>query len=142
VFPKGSKDNESVSFPMPERIVSELLCEISTLAELKVTLFVARVTSQHPAGFSCISINEFVNGIKDKDGNIISKGVGLARQHVIRGIRLAEKRGTILTYTTGSKWKQTRWYFWNTEENRKLVQALKEKQISIDELVKSQESLF
>lgn len=142
MFFRGSKDNQSGSFPMPERIISELLCEISTLAELKVTLFIARLTCGHPARFSRISINDFINGIKDEDGNIISKGVGLARQHVIRGIRLAEKRGTILVYSTGPKGKQVKWYFWNTEENRKLVQALEKKHISIDELVKSQASLF
>ena len=123
MFPKGSKDNESVSFPMPERIVSELLCEISTLAELKVTLFVARVTSQHPAGFSCISINEFVNGIKDKDEHN-QQGRRPCRQHVIRGIRLAEKRMLFL-HTQQAQKEADQMVLWNTEENRKLVQALK-----------------
>lgn len=137
-----SRAEQSDGFPMPKRLIDDLLCEISTLAELKVTLYIARLTYGCQTSFSCISINEFINGIKDENGNIISKGVGLARQHVIRGIRLAEERGTILVYKRGSGGKQEKWYFWNTEENRKIVEALENKYINIDELVKGRESIF
>ena len=142
MFFKGLDNDQNGTFPLPEKIVKELLYEISTLAELKVTLFIARLTCGHSNKFIRISINQFINGIEDENGNLISKGVGLARQHVIRGIRLAEERGTILVYTTGPKGKQVKWYFWNTKENKKLVEALRQKHISINELVKSRTSLF
>lgn len=129
-FPEGD--------PVLPYFIDHLLAEISSLAELKVTLFIIRNTDLENKNVACITLTEFMKGMRDEDGNLLNHGVGIARQHIIKGIALAEERGTILTYTDASQRRKRRWFFINTAENRKLVHALETGDLSIKFILNSQ----
>jgi hypothetical protein len=136
LFPLNEKENGV--FSVPTDLVDIHLNKIRSLAELKVTLFIIKHTSGDINKFKRISINDFINGICDDEGNLIGKGVGLARQHIIKAIKMAEQRGTILVHKERPKEK---WYCINTPENRKMIRALKNKEISLNELIESQKGI-
>lgn|GEM_PF-6724214 len=122
-------------------LIDELLPDIKSLAELKITLFIIKNIYDSGRNFACITLNQFMKGIQDKNSRFINRGVGLARQHIIKGISLAEEHGTILVYRQGHKGKEKRWYFLNTPENQKIVQALAKNDLSINSLIANQQVL-
>jgi len=91
-------------FPQPEQNFSklphvfiDLLSEIDSLAELKVTLYVLR----HTWGFSeydkpkKITTDEFEHGRKKRDGSRMDNGTGLSTNSVRAGLEKAVERGTL-----------------------------------------------
>lgn len=81
---------------LPHQFI-DLLPEIDSLAELKVTLY----TLRHTWGFSeydkpkKITTDEFENGRKRRDGTRIDNGTGLSPNSIRAGLEKAIERGTL-----------------------------------------------
>jgi DNA-binding PadR family transcriptional regulator len=81
---------------LPHDFINQLP-EITSVGELKVILYVLR----HTWGFQefdiakKITVDEFENGRKLKDGSRIDRGTGLSKPTIIRGLRAAEEHGFI-----------------------------------------------
>lgn len=123
---------------MPKLWMDKIISEVKTLSELKVIFFILRHTFGNGVSFCSISINQFMNGFGEEDAH--STGIGLARQHIIRGLAGAEEKGIILVYKNVMNGKQKKWYFINTPENARIVNALREKNITINDLIGSHRS--
>lgn len=93
-FPTPSKN----FFSMPNAI-TDIIANITNMAELKVIIYVIR----HTWGFheygkpKAISVDEFMNGRKRNDGKTrMDKGTGLSHHSVIEGLRRAVDHGYLI----------------------------------------------
>lgn len=84
-------------FKMPNEWI-ELCADISSVAEIKVVQYVMRHTWGHQEyGIrKRISLDEFMNGRRRKDGSRMDKGTGLSKPSVISGVRNAVQRGFLI----------------------------------------------
>lgn len=100
----SDQPQEFAGFPRPEQNYSKLphilidaLPLMQSEAEIKCVLYLLR----HTWGFSeydmpkQITLDEFMDGRKRKDGTRLDKGTGLSKPSVIKGLRAAEKHGFI-----------------------------------------------
>jgi len=83
-------------FDVPNEWI-DICAEISSLAELKVVQYVMRHTcgGQEYGIRKRISIDEFMNGCRRRDGQRMDKGTGLSKPSVIAGLRSAVERGLL-----------------------------------------------
>ena len=125
-------------FAIPWSWLSRVLSEVPTVAELKVILFIYLNTVGRNVSVGAISTNEFMHGITDGNDNKVCDGIGLARQHVIRGLNSAAEHGHILVYKNMVGGKQRKWYFINTPENARLVEALENQSLTVETLMEGQ----
>lgn len=88
----GPKQNWS---RLPHQLIEELP-KIDSLAEMKVILYILRHTWGYGDESKRITVDEFVNGRKRKDGTRIDNGCGIASNSVRSGLRKAEEHGYIL----------------------------------------------
>jgi len=117
-------------FSIPEQNYSKLphefidiMAEVDSLAELKVTLYVLR----HTWGFSeydkpkKITTDEFENGRKRKDGSRMDKGTGLSSNSILAGLERAVERGTLLVEVDDTdKARIRKYYSLNMSDNSKV----------------------
>ena len=87
----GPKQNWS---RLPNQLIDEMP-NITSLAEMKVILYILRHTWGYGDESKRITIDEFVNGRKRKDGTRIDSGCGIAENSVRSGLRKAEEHGYI-----------------------------------------------
>jgi DNA-binding PadR family transcriptional regulator len=87
---------------LPNQFVDEIMPEISTLSELKVILYILRHTWGFQDDDKRITLDEFENGRKRKDGTRIDKGCGLSHPSIVSGLKKAEKHGYIHVETDDS----------------------------------------
>lgn len=102
-------EHSFTGFPLPKQnwtklpnVLIEALCEISTVAELKVILYILR----HTWGFQefedwdakCIRIDEFMHGRKRRDRTRLDTGLGLSAPSVYKGIERAIGHGFLVKY--------------------------------------------
>src|SRR5882724_11104204 len=75
-----------------------ILTRIDTLSEVKVILFLMRITwgYQEFDQEKAITVDEFVNGRKRKDGTRIEEGCGLKESAVKEGLAFAIAHGYVL----------------------------------------------
>lgn len=96
----GFDSPQSNYFRMPNQWI-ELQVGITSLAELKVILYILR----HTWGFHeyekprHITTDEFIHGRKKKDGSRYDSGTGLSNRSVIDGLRKAVKDGFLVVET-------------------------------------------
>ena len=76
---------------------TDITAEISTIAEMKVVEYLLKHTwgYQEYGVKKHISVDEFMNGRKRKDGSRIDKGTGLSKPSVIAGLKKAVSRGLV-----------------------------------------------
>mgnify|MGYP001270438387 CR=1 FL=1 len=84
-------------FKMPNEWI-EICADISSVAEIKVVQYVMRHTWGHQEyGIrKRISLDEFMNGRRRKDGSRMDRGTGLSKPSVISGLRSAIERGFLI----------------------------------------------
>lgn len=76
-------------------------------AELRCLLYIMRRTFGFQKGSDKISLSQFENGIKDKNGKVLDRGVGLTRKSIIKGLAgleelkliKSDKKGAVNRYT-------------------------------------------
>jgi DNA-binding PadR family transcriptional regulator len=88
---------------LPHALI-EALPLIETSGELKVLLYILRHTwgYQEFSAMKKITLDEFCNGRKRRDGARIDAGTGLSRPTVIDGLKRAEEHGFITSTTDNS----------------------------------------
>lgn len=77
---------------------TDLTAEMNSWSEQKVVEYVLRHTwgYQEFGELKKISLDEFQNGRKRKDGSRIDKGIGMGKQAIINGIKQAVKDGFLI----------------------------------------------
>jgi hypothetical protein len=109
-FAQDSISNEYFRVPA---IFLNLFAMIDNLAELKVVTYVMR----HTWGFrefdqpKRITIDEFVNGRKHRDGSRMDSGTGLSKSAVLDGIQRAIAHGFIVCFVDDSDKARVKSYY-------------------------------
>ena len=91
---QGFRQPKQNWFKLPNEWIN-VMSEIKSISELKVIMYVLR----HTWGYGeydtpkCISVEEFTNGRKKKDGTRTDKGTGLSDRSVQRGLQEALDHG-------------------------------------------------
>jgi len=80
---------------VPDELFDELLSEL-TGAELKVLMYVVRRTFGFKRDSDHISLSQLVNGIVKKDGVVLDRGTGLAKDSVARATKSLVEKGILL----------------------------------------------
>jgi len=80
---------------VPDELFDELLSEL-TGAELKVLMYVVRRTFGFKRDSDHISLSQMVNGIVKKDGVVLDKGTGLAKDSVARATKSLVEKGILV----------------------------------------------
>ena len=82
---------------------TDITHDISSLAELKLVEYVLRHTwgYQDPDTPRRISLDEFENGVKGKDGRRLDRGIGMSKPSIIDGARRAVAHGLLDMLTDG-----------------------------------------
>jgi hypothetical protein len=81
--------------PLPHQLVEEIMAEISALSEFKVIIYILRHTWGFHESEKPITLDEFENGRKRKDGTRMDKGCGMSRNAIKSGIKRAIEHGYI-----------------------------------------------
>lgn len=74
----------------------DIIPQIETLAEMKVILYVLRHTWGYSDQYKKITMDEFINGRKRKDGSRIDNGLGMSPVSIRDGIKRAVAHGYIV----------------------------------------------
>lgn len=81
--------------PVPDVLFDELLSELAG-TELKVLLYIIRRTLGFKKTSDGISLSQFTDGIKTKDGKILDKGCGIKKRSTVsKALRELLKKGCI-----------------------------------------------
>jgi hypothetical protein len=80
--------------PVPDEVFDVLMPQLSG-AELKVLLYVCRRTFGFKKASDTISLHQIAQGIKNRDGRVLDSGTGLCKRHVIRALKVLEKKNII-----------------------------------------------
>jgi hypothetical protein len=98
---------------VPHILFEELLADFDSLGELKVVLYVLRHTwgyQEYDRGKK-ITLDEFENGRKRKDGSRMDRGVGMSRPAIKRGIQKATDHGFLEVETNKSDLARIKNYY-------------------------------
>jgi len=80
---------------VPDELFDELLSELSG-AELKVLMYVVRRTFGFKRDSDHISLSQMVSGIVKRDGVVLDKGTGLAKDSVARATKSLVEKGILV----------------------------------------------
>jgi hypothetical protein len=81
---------------IPDEFFDRVMCHLSD-AELRVLLYIMRRTFGFKKPADAISYNQFLRGIKTRDGRILDEGCGLAAPtNLSRALRGLEQKGLIV----------------------------------------------
>jgi phage replication O-like protein O len=80
--------------PVPDEVFDVLMPQLSG-AELKVLLYICRRTFGFKKESDTISLHQIAHGITTRDGRVLDNGTGLCKRHVIRALKVLEKKNII-----------------------------------------------
>lgn len=80
--------------PVPSLLIEEWLPHLN-LPELRVLLYICRRTWGFRKQWDAISIEQFCNGVRNRDGKQVDSGTGFKRSHVKNTLAGLESRGLI-----------------------------------------------
>ena len=83
---------------LPHQLIEELHT-FTSLAELKIVLYVLRHTWGYQDDYKRITLEEFEHGRKERDGTRIDEGVGMTKPSIIDGIKRAIEHGFLHSHT-------------------------------------------
>lgn len=104
--------------PIPHELIAQLP-RFKTLAELKIVLYVLRHTWGYQDDYKKITLDEFENGRKTKDGNRIDEGVGMTRPSIISGIKQAIEDGFLYSHSDDNDKARVKKFYSITEQGLK-----------------------
>jgi len=81
---------------MPNALIGEHFTKITSLSEMKVVLYIIRHTWGYHEDERRISLDEFMNGRKNRNGERIDNGTGMSKNSIKDGIKRAKKHGLIV----------------------------------------------
>ncbi len=93
---------------VPDQLFDELMSELSD-AELRVLLYIVRRTFGFEKEADSISYNQFLKGIRKKDGTVLDRGCGIkGPQHIRAALQSLEEKEIIVAHrTTAPKGNKT-----------------------------------
>jgi hypothetical protein len=80
--------------PVPDEVFDVLMPQLSG-AEVKVLLYICRRTFGFKKDSDTISLHQIAHGITTRDGRVLDSGTGLCKRHVIRALKVLEKKNII-----------------------------------------------
>ena len=80
--------------PVPDEVFDALMPQLSG-AELKVLLYICRRTFGFKKASDSISLHQIAHGITTRDRRVLDGGTGLCKRHVIRALKVLEKKNII-----------------------------------------------
>jgi phage replication O-like protein O len=80
--------------PVPDEVFDVLMPQLSG-AELKVLLYICRRTFGFKKASDSISLSQIAHGITTRVGRVLDGGTGLCKRHVIRALKVLEKKNII-----------------------------------------------
>jgi replication protein O len=80
--------------PVPDEVFDVLMPQLSG-AELKVLMYICRRTFGFKKASDSISLHQIAKGITTRDGRVLDGGTGLCKRHVIRALKVLEKKNII-----------------------------------------------
>jgi hypothetical protein len=107
---------------IPNYILDWLMPELSP-AELKVLLYVLRRTLGFHKASDKISLDQFCEGVRKKNGDILDLGTGLSREGVIQATQRLEERGFLLVKRRGPGRKHVSEYSVGLSEIRAYINS-------------------
>lgn len=96
-------------FKTPHQMID--LSAQMTGAEMKVVFYILRHTWGFHQNKRRITLDEFENGRKRKDGTRMDRGTGLSRPSVLRGIKSAIERGCLIVQKEGNDLARIKHYY-------------------------------
>src|SRR5947209_587068 len=82
--------------PVPDELFDEQLPDLSG-AELKVLLYIIRRTFGFKKESDNISLNQMLNGIATKEGEVLDRGTGLSKKTLLETIKSLVGKNLIIT---------------------------------------------
>lgn len=105
----------------------DVLNTVETIGELKVILYILRHTWGYHDDEKKITLDEFENGRKRRDGSRLDGGTGLSRPTVLSGLSKAEAHGFINIETdTSDKARVKKFYSLSNQGLKNFTPAVKE----------------
>lgn len=86
---------QSPTYTLIPKVVADSLMQDLTTGELRCLLYVLGHTFGWKKYADQISISQFLNGIKTKDGEIKDSGVGLSKKALLQSLKSLEEKGII-----------------------------------------------
>ena len=111
---KGFKIPKSNYFEVPNVFLDEILPELTSAAEVKIMMYVfCHTWIGDGEGYKRkhITTDEFMHGLKDKDGVRIDCGTGLSNRSVIDGLRLAVEHNLLMVHVDKSNRSHIKKYY-------------------------------
>lgn len=126
---RGFPDGRVLFTPLPNLVFSELLPEIDSLNELKVTLHVLWLLGQKKGYPRCLTLHELLAD------EVLSRGLGdgerTASERLAEGLDLAQSRGTLLHLHAEVAGRIEELYFANTQNGRRAIEQLRAGELDI-----------
>src|SRR2546421_4672039 len=82
--------------PVPDELFDQQLPDLSG-AELKVLLYIIRRTFGFKKQSDNISLNQLLNGIQTKEGEVLDRGTGLSKKTLLETIKSLVGKNLIIT---------------------------------------------
>ena len=86
---------QSPTYTLIPKVVADTLMQDLTTGELRSLLYILGHTFGWKKHSDQISISQFLNGIKTKDGEIKDSGVGLSKKALLQSLKSLEEKGIV-----------------------------------------------
>ena len=121
----GFLDLARSTVAIPERFFTDILPDITSICELRVTLTMFRLLAIHDSPETPIAERTILNDASLKQAfRVDGTPTGDTREPILTGLDRAVARGTVLRVRSRSGRTEAAWYFLHTPVNRELVDAI------------------
>jgi DNA-binding PadR family transcriptional regulator len=115
---KGFESSKQNWSKLPHQLI-EALPNIKTIGEMKVIIYTLRHTWGYQDNYKKITLDEFENGRKRKDGSRIDNGTGLTKPTIVDGIKRAIADGFLFEHVDSSDTARVKKFYSLTQEGLK-----------------------
>jgi DNA-binding PadR family transcriptional regulator len=115
---KGFESSKQNWSKLPHQLI-EALPNIKTIGEMKVIIYTLRHTWGYQDDYKKITLDEFENGRKRKDGSRIDNGTGLTKPTIVDGIKRAVADGFLFEHVDLSDTARVKKFYSLTQEGLK-----------------------
>jgi hypothetical protein len=115
---KGFESPKQNWSKLPHQLI-DALPQVETIGEMKVIVYTLRHTWGYQDDYKKITLDEFENGRKKKDGSRIDSGTGLTKPTIINGIKRAISHGFLFEFVDTSDSARVKKFYSLTEEGLK-----------------------
>lgn len=121
----GFQQHHKRSVMVPDLFFEQLLPQIRSVLELKVTLHLMWILSQRAGKPRCVEYSELAGNVTLLTSLKVEDGPRPAEDYLREGLELAVTRGSVLHVQLRRGTKRQAWYFLNTPASRESVEQLR-----------------